>query len=88
MTLPKTLQLDDEGYLCDERGILMRYDHEVAEVIVRRYNAHEALVQALRLLVELKDYREQHGKDEHYEQRKSHVWTGARAALEQVKEAE
>lgn len=43
MALPKALQLDDEGYLCDERGILMRYDREVAQEIVRRYNTYTAL---------------------------------------------
>lgn len=86
--LPKSLQLDDEGYICDERGILVDDNPDFMRAMVARYNTHTALVeavQALRMLVELKDYREQHGKDEYYEQRKSHVWAVAHFALEQAK---
>jgi hypothetical protein len=51
--LPQALQLDDEGYICDERGILMRYDRAIAEAIVARYNAHTAREQVLADVAEM-----------------------------------
>jgi hypothetical protein len=41
--LPKSLQLDDEGYICDERGILVEDNPDFMRVMVARYNAHMAL---------------------------------------------
>jgi hypothetical protein len=89
----KQLYLDANGRVVDEHlyhifTILPELNSNIPatkRAIVQRYNVHEALVQALRMLVELKEYCEQHGKDA---QRKSHVWAVARAALVQVKEAE
>lgn len=44
-----------------------------------------AAIQALAMLVELKEYKEQHGADDHYLSRKDSVWQCAKDAIAQIR---
>lgn len=48
-------------------------------------NIHEELVEALQLLIDAKDYKEQFGKDSLYESKKSRAWNKARKTLAKAK---
>ncbi len=76
------------GAIAAITGVTLTWESEPLEWVVGERKEAEnirELMEALDSLVQLKDWKDRHGKDEHYEKHQPAAWDNARIVLSKLK---
>lgn len=84
-------EIDDEARIiavrwmeCEDKDWIGQKHKLASDIMNYARRSNEELVEALEQLVQLKDWKDKHGKDEHYERSQPVAWGNARKALLKV----